>query len=67
MGWTLTGRSTSSVLGALLFNIHLSNLFYLTEFNDVYNFADDTTFFACDSDLKHLMERLKHNAKLAIE
>ena len=22
---------------------------------------------ACDSDLKHLMERLKHNAKLAIE
>ena len=23
--------------------------------------------FACDSDLKHLMERLKHDTKLAIE
>ena len=34
---------------------------------DVCNFADDTTFFACDSDLKHLMERLKHDTKLAIE
>ena len=63
----LQGVPQVSVLGPLLFNIHLSDLFYLTEFNDVYNFADDTTFFACDSDLKHLMERLKHNAKLAIE
>ena len=34
---------------------------------DVCNFADDTTCFACDSDLKHLMERLKHNAKLVIK
>ena len=34
---------------------------------DVCNFADDTTFFACDSDLKHLMERLEHDTKLAIE
>ena len=24
-------------------------------------------FFACDSDLKHVMERLEHDAKLAIE
>ena len=34
---------------------------------DVCNFADDTTFFACDSDLKHLMERLEHDTKLVIE
>ena len=33
---------------------------------DVCNFADDTAFFACDSDLK-LMERLEHDTKLAIE
>ena len=33
---------------------------------DVCNFADDTTFFAYDSDLKHLMERLEHDTKLAI-
>ena len=40
---------------------------FLTEFTDVCNFADDTTFFACDSDLKHLMKRLEHDTKLAIE
>ena len=42
-------------------------MFYLTGFTDVCNFPDDTTFFACDSDLKHLMERLEHDTKLAIE
>ena len=26
-----------------------------------------TTFFECDSDLEHLMEKLEHNTKLAIE
>ena len=41
-------------------------MFYLIEFNDVCNFADDTNFFACDV-LKHLMERLEHDTKLAIE
>ena len=40
---------------------------FLTECTDVCNFADDTNFFACDSDLKHLMERLEHDTKLAIE
>ena len=34
---------------------------------DVCNFADDTTFFACDCNLKNLMERLEHHTKLAIE
>ena len=56
-----------SVLGPLLLNIYINDLFYLTGFTDVCNFPDDTTFFACDSDLKHLMERLKHDTKLAIE
>ena len=39
----------------------------MTECTDVCNFADDTTFFACHSDLKHLTERLEHDTKLAIE
>ena len=42
-------------------------MFFLTECTGVCNFVDDTTFFACDCDLKHLMERLKHDTKLAIE
>ena len=42
-------------------------MFYLTEFANVCNFADNTTFFACDSDLKHFMERLEQDTKLAVE
>ena len=39
----------------------------MKEFTDAYNCADDATFFACDSDLNHLMERLEHNTKLIIK
>ena len=42
-------------------------MFFLTECTDVCNFANDTTIFACDSDLKHLIERLEHGTKFAIE
>ena len=43
-----------SILGPLLFNIYLNDLFYLTESTEVCNFADDTTFFACDENLNFL-------------
>ena len=55
------------VLGPLLFNIYLNDLFYLTESTEVCNFADDTTFFAGAEDLNSLIKRLEHDRVLAIE
>ena len=63
----LQGVPQDSVPESLLLDIYINDLFYLIEFNDVCNFADDTNFFACDNVLKHLMERLEHDTKLAIE
>ena len=55
-----------SVLGPLLVNIYINDLFYMTELTDVCNFADNTTFHACDSSLEDLVNRLEHDADLAI-
>ena len=55
------------VLGPLLFNIYINDLFYIAEMTDVCKYADNSTFHACDSDLESLIQRLEHDSMLAIE
>ena len=55
-----------SVLGPILFDIYINDIFFTLKGVDICNFADDTTPYVCDSNLKTALERLEHNSELAI-
>ena len=47
----IQGVLQGSVRGSLLFNIYLNYLFYIAGSNNLFYFAANTTFNACDKDL----------------
>ena len=62
-----TGVPQRSILGPLLFNIYINDIFYFVTKGNLTNYADDTTPFAIDTTLDVLLYSLETDTSVLIK
>ena len=49
------------------FTVYLNDLFYVVEYTDICNFADDTTFNSTSTDVDEAMTSIEHGCTFLVE
>ena len=61
------GVPQGSILGSLLLNAFINDIFMFIEKTEICSFADDNTIYDSGEDLSNILENLKHDLKILLK